>query len=98
MYEVRAAPGKGKGLFATRDIPALACIGLFSTEGGDCWCMMVGDFRYANHSDKNPNIDWAFDDGPMTITFTALQDIKAGEELVYNYGCELWFTPLNEEV
>jgi hypothetical protein len=92
MFEVRQVPGKGRGLIATQDLPAGHCIGSYSTEGGDCWCMMVADFRYANHSAGKPNIKWCYRDG--IIAFFTLCQIKTGEELVYDYNCDLWFTPV----
>jgi hypothetical protein len=89
--EVRDVPGKGLGVVATEDIPADTMLGTFNSVG-ECFCMMVGDFRFANHSDTDPNIAWRFRDG--MITFYSLQPIRAGDELVYDYACQLWFYPI----
>jgi SET domain-containing protein len=60
-------------------------------EGAEL-AMGGGLLMFYNHSTE-PNVE--FDDGPLpdTMSVYALRDIKAGEELVYDYGCELWFDP-----
>jgi SET domain-containing protein len=94
MIEVRQTKTKGRGVFATREIPAGGVLGFFTTGAGECFCTMVGDFRYANHSSKKPNIDWVYEND--AIIFRALRDIGIGEELVYDYDCALWFTPIED--
>ena len=43
-----------------------------------------------NHS-RVPNIRLEGDYETMTITVYALRDIREGEELVWNYDCDIWF-------
>ena len=38
-----------------------------------------------NHSD-DPNIKWAHDTNNRLLVFTAIKDIKRGEELCHDYG------------
>jgi len=54
--------------------------------------MGCGLLMIYNHS-SDPNIELV--DGPDadTMSVIALRDIKAGEELMYDYGVELWFEP-----
>lgn len=54
--------------------------------------MGCGMLMLYNHS-SDPNIE--LDDGPDpdTMSVIALRDIKAGEELRYDYGVDLWFEP-----
>lgn len=54
------------------------------------YCMPLGYVMLYNHSDT-PNIHMDPDYDAYTMTVVALRDIKAGEELCWNYGCELWF-------
>ena len=59
------------------------------TEGEE-HCMPLGYVMMYNHSSK-PNIHIESDMGEYTMTIRALRDIKKGEELCWNYSCELWF-------
>lgn len=59
------------------------------TEGEE-HCMPLGYIMLYNHS-KNPNMALESDLGEYTITAVASRDIKAGEELTWNYACDLWF-------
>lgn len=52
--------------------------------------LVLGYVMLYNHS-KNPNMEMESDLGNYTITVKASRDIKAGEELTWNYDCELWF-------
>lgn len=54
------------------------------------YCMPLGYVMMYNHADE-PNIHMDPDYDAYTMTVVALRDIKAGEELCWNYGCELWF-------
>lgn len=57
---------------------------------GEEYCMPMGYVMMYNHSSK-PNILIDSDQENYTMTVSALRDIKAGEELAWNYSCELWF-------
>ena len=52
--------------------------------------LVLGYIMLYNHS-KTPNMDFESDLGNYTITAKASRDIEAGEELTWNYSCELWF-------
>ena len=45
----------------------------------------LGYACYYNHSD-NPNAEWNSDEESVTFKFTALRDIKPGEEIFVFYG------------
>lgn len=107
-------PGKGRGVFALRDIPKGAMIEKAPVivvahedvpEGsppdgyvldwepdveGEEHCMPLGYIMLYNHS-STPTINLENDHEEMTITSFALRDIKAGEELCWDYNCEIWF-------
>ncbi len=84
----------GKGLFAAQDIKKGTVLGdltgrkttrnsmytlwLDDTQGFRVQC----DFKYINHSSK-PNVAY-YDD----LTVVALKAIKAGDELLHDYGEE----------
>jgi hypothetical protein len=59
------------------------------TEGEE-HCMPLGYIMMYNHS-NTPNMRLENDMAEYTITAIAERDIKAGEELTWNYACELWF-------
>ncbi len=63
------------------------------TEGEE-HCMPLGYVMMYNHS-AEPNIHIESDLGEYTMTVTAMRDIKKGEELCWNYSCEIWWE--NEE-
>ena len=46
-----------------------------------------------NH-DSNPNVDFCCDFENLTLTLVADREIKKGEELLIDYDCPLWFTPV----
>jgi SET domain-containing protein len=50
-----------------------------------------------NHSNLHQNVGWERDLGKQIITYTALRDIKAGEELCISYGQRLTFKDTEEE-
>lgn len=52
--------------------------------------MVLGYVMLYNHSDK-PNLDLESDMNKMTVTVRAARDIRTGEELCWNYSCDLWF-------
>ena len=53
-------------------------------------CLAGGFIMFYNHSSFS-NVRLENDYSDMTITVFALRDIKKGEELVWNYDCEIWF-------
>ena len=109
MIEVRKVDGKGRGVIAVEDIPAGAVIEIapvapFSGElpeelsgypiawnGGQA--LVFGVAQMVNH-DSNPNVDFCCDFENLTLTLVADREIKKGEELLIDYDCPLWFTPV----
>lgn len=61
--------------------------GLYEDEE---YCMPLGYVMLYNHS-QSPNIilDQDFENYIMSVT--ALRDISQGEELCWNYNCDIWF-------
>jgi len=59
-------------------------------EEGEEHCMPLGYIMLYNHS-KSPNIWLESDFENMTMTAFALRDIKPGEEITWDYSCEIWF-------
>lgn len=59
-------------------------------EEGQEHCMPLGYIMLYNHS-KNPTLYLENDSDELTISSFALRDIKAGEELTWDYSCEIWF-------
>ena len=49
-------------------------------------CLPLGFGSIYNHSKGDPNIDWDIDAKERVVTFTALKDIAAGEELLFDYA------------
>jgi len=59
------------------------------TEGEE-HCMPLGYIMLYNHSvDGNVSLENDYEE--RTITSTAMRDIKAGEEILWNYDCDIWF-------
>ena len=57
---------------------------------GQEYALGLGYIMLYNHS-KKPNIEIESDLEEMTFSVMALRDIKAGEELMWDYGCDIWF-------
>ena len=57
---------------------------------GEEYCMPLGYVMMYNHS-RNPSIEMENDMANYIITVRAARNIKTGEELTWNYACELWF-------
>jgi len=57
---------------------------------GEEFCMPLGYVMLYNHS-PNPTLDMENDMENYVITVKAARDIRAGEELTWDYSCELWF-------
>jgi uncharacterized protein len=64
----------------------------WSDEPGAELCMGEGMLMMYNHS-PTPNVEFHTGPEPLTMSVIAVRDIAAGEELVYDYDCELWFEP-----
>jgi len=94
MFEVKESPLHGRGLFATKLIPADTVIGLLQTEtppehelDGPYVLWVDGvhprrvtcDLRFINHSSE-PNAAY-YDD----LTVVSLREIQPGEELLHDY-------------
>tara|TARA_Y100000592_G_scaffold100145_1_gene178835 strand:- start:3819 stop:4199 length:381 start_codon:yes stop_codon:yes gene_type:complete len=56
-----------------------------SRETYSAYCIALGFGCIYNHSSKNPNIDWDIDSDERIMRFTAIKDIKAGDELMFDY-------------
>lgn len=57
---------------------------------GEEYAMPLGYVMLYNHSSE-PNILIETDFNEYTMTVKAGRDIQVGEELTWNYACELWF-------
>ena len=55
------------------------------------YLVVMGLGMLYNHSD-DANSEWEIDDDNRFVRFTALRDIKAGDEIFQNYGEEYWKT------
>src|SRR5262245_51219079 len=64
----------------------------WSEEPGRELAMGCGFLMLYNHS-ADPNVEFWTGPDPETMSVIAIRDIAAGEELVYDYGVPLWFTP-----
>ena len=64
----------------------------WSDEPGAEVAMGCGLLMIYNHS-SNPNIEFHTGPDPLTMSVITSRPVKAGEELMYDYDCELWFTP-----
>lgn len=107
---VRVVPGKGRCVFARRDIakgslvladPVIFVPGdeseytdqtvvgryVFQWNEEDDLCVVLGLGSLINHG-LPENVSLVSNYEQMTMEFYALTDIKAGEELVYDYGHE----------
>jgi SET domain-containing protein len=105
---VRAVPGKGRCVFATRDIakgslvladPIILVPGeesehtdktavgryVFQWNDEDDIAVVLGLGSLINHG-LPENVSLVSNYQDQTMEFYALKDIKAGEELVYDYG------------
>ncbi len=55
------------------------------------YCLVGGLVMMYNHSEKNANVTLDEDIPHMAVRVTALRDINPGEEILWNYSCDLWF-------
>jgi SET domain-containing protein len=56
----------------------------------DCGCLVFGAMQFANHS-THPNARFTRNFEALTMTFTALREIEAGEEITVDYGVPVWW-------
>ena len=61
------------------------------TEGEE-HALVLGYIMLYNHSNA-PNLRFESDLEEYTVTAIASRNIEAGEELTWDYNCELWFDP-----
>lgn len=59
-------------------------------EPGRELAMGCGLLMVYNHS-ATPNVELRDGPEPETMSVVTLRDVRAGEELVYDYGVEIWF-------
>jgi SET domain-containing protein len=57
---------------------------------GEEFAMPLGYVMLYNHNSE-PTIEIESDLNEYTMTVKAARDLKAGEELTWNYACDLWF-------
>ncbi|MBU0800832.1 MAG: SET domain-containing protein-lysine N-methyltransferase [Alphaproteobacteria bacterium] len=57
---------------------------------GQEYCMPLGYIMLYNHS-QTPNIKLESNFKKLTMTVKTLRPIKRGEELMWDYQCEIWF-------
>jgi SET domain-containing protein len=68
------------------------------TTGEDLWsgqgraAIALGFVSLINHSER-PNCRFIRHIEALALDLLALRDIEAGEELTFDYGMRLWFTP-----
>jgi len=60
-------------------------------EEGAEHALALGYVALYNHSRTGANIELENDYEAMTITSRAIRPIKAGEEILWNYDCDIWF-------
>jgi SET domain-containing protein len=58
---------------------------------GDTRALALGMLSLVNHSSTAPNSDVELDFERRTIRLLALREIADGEEITFDYGCNLWF-------
>jgi len=64
----------------------------WSDEPGAEVAMGCGLLMIYNHS-PDPNVEFHTGPEPLTMSVVTTRPIKAGEELMYDYDVDLWFTP-----
>ena len=68
----------------------------WSDEPGRELVMGGGLLMFYNHAD-DPNIEFRDGPDPETMSVFTVRAVRAGEELAYDYGVPLWFTPAPDE-
>jgi SET domain-containing protein len=115
---VRESPGKGRGVFAARDIPAGTVVSVahaipfptdalagtplehhaFDYEQDDQDCIVLGVQQLMNHADApNCRCAWEVANGGQRMhKVSTVRNVKAGEELTFDYEVPLWFNSAPE--
>lgn len=114
---VQESPGKGRGVFAARDISAGTVVSVahsipFPTdalegtplehhaidyEQDNQDCIVLGVQQLMNHAEApNCRCEWEVVDGQRVHKVSTVRDVKAGEELTFDYEVPLWFNPAPE--
>jgi hypothetical protein len=83
-----AAPG---GILAGPPDPAPA------TKTVATQAVVFGLGSLFNHSSRNQNVGWRRDLRRLVIVYTALRDIRVGEELCISYGANLTFADADDD-
>jgi uncharacterized protein len=78
--------------FTENETPDGYLLSWSDTKKGQEYAMVLGYVMLYNHSSK-PNIELEMDMRAKTMEVKALRNIRAGEELVWDYNCDLWFDP-----
>lgn len=79
-----------KAIPANGDPPDGYALEWDTSKRGQEYCMPLGYVMMYNHSSK-PNIALHYYYDALEIRVTALRPIKKGEELRWDYNCEVWF-------
>lgn len=64
----------------------------WSDRPGEEVAMGCGLLMIYNHS-THPNVEFRGGPEPYTMSVVTTRAVQAGEELTYDYDCELWFDP-----
>lgn len=62
-------------------------------EPAEAYALVLGYIMFYNHG-EDPNVHLESDFEDNTVTVTATRDIQPGEEIIWNYNCDLWFDPV----
>ena len=57
-----------------------------SREKPTSFCIALGFGSIYNHSNEKPSINWKINEKERIMTFTAIRNINANEELLFNYS------------
>jgi hypothetical protein len=96
VFAARAfAKGERLEVCHVLELPGTEVVGklgdyVFGTGDDDEVLLVLGYGMLYNHS-AEPNAEYV-EEAPRTITFLALRDVRAGEELTIDYGEEWWET------
>jgi SET domain-containing protein len=69
----------------------------FDYEQDNQDCIVLGVQQLMNHADApNCRCEWEVVDGQRVHKVCTVRDVKAGEELTFDYEVPLWFNPAPE--
>ena len=63
---------------------------------GEEHALVMGYVMLYNHSETASNVSLENDYDQNAVTVTAARDIRKGEELCWNYSCDIWFDTEDE--